>query len=197
MRFAITDPRTKAAVTAGLLFSLGAIAGVAADRWWFGGAPDLAAEPLTAVAMADALNLDATQRAQVAALLDSLELTVASAALEGPASLQAAARDARRRLVRAFPPARRDRFERWMSDRYAEMMERMCDDDVMRGGPAMMPEMMRGGRRADSGRSERMMPGREMMPERERIEREGKDERARGPSWMQDHDRIMRRCRNR
>lgn len=157
MRFAITDARTKAAVAAGLLFSLGAIVGVAADRWWFGSAPDLAARPLTAVAMADALNLDAAQRAQVAALLDSLALSVASAALEGPASLQAAARDVRQRLVHALPPDRRDRFARWMSDQYAQMMEHMCNDDMMRGAPAM--KMMRGRMPAEGMQDrERMMP---------------------------------------
>lgn len=132
MRFSMTNPRTRAAVAATLLFGLGALVGVAADRWWsFRTLSELEAAPLTAAAMADALDLDSAQQARVAALLESLQASVVHAAQEGPASLQAAARDARRRLEEGLPPDRRERFRSWMSGHHERMMEHMCDDDMM------------------------------------------------------------------
>ena len=144
MTLSITNPRAKAAIAAALLFALGAIAGAAADRWWSARAlSGREASPLTTAAMADALDLDTAQQARVRALLSDLEASVAQAALEGPGSLQRAARDARRRLEAELPPDRRERFRDWMSGHHDRMMDHMCSDDMMRDEERMRSRMHR------------------------------------------------------
>jgi len=138
MRWSVTHPQARAAIAATVLFACGAVVGVTADRWWWDRAPSTpVASPLTAAAMGDALDLDDAQRARVDELLTDLEADVALAAQEGPASLQQAARDARRRLEAELPPDRRDRFRSWMGEHHERMMDEMCGDERMRGRSMM------------------------------------------------------------
>lgn len=189
MRFSISDPRRKAALAAAVLFALGAMAGVAADRWWLGRrASELAAAPLTAEAMADVLDLDAGERARVTAVLDSLETSVARAALEGPASLQEAARGARQRLEQALPADRRGRFQSWMSGHHARMMKRMCGERATRGEPMMGPGMMPGRMPAEAEGRGRM---------RRQGEWDGRgdlNDSAGRQRWMRGREMMLREC---
>ena len=125
-------PQSKALIVAFALFSLGALAGISADRWWNERQqPTSQAGQLTVPAMARALDLDSTQEARVAALLQDLEVQVAQATREGPAALQQAARNARNRLEEEIPADRRKRFRRWMGEHREWMSEQMCDDGMM------------------------------------------------------------------
>lgn len=139
--------RLRAGLIAGLIFALGAAAGVAGDRALGGrsrATPTL--PPLTVRDMASALDLDPAQRARVATVLDSLRPEIASAAAQGTDSLRSATQRARGRIAEVLPPARRDEFQRWLDARHAHMMEMM-----RRMGPGMMgpgtigPGPMRGG----------------------------------------------------
>jgi len=124
-------PQSKALIVAFALFSLGALAGVSADRWW-SGHDQIAPQPgqLTVPAMARALDLDSAQQDRVAELLQDLEIQVARATREGPAALQEAARDARQRLEEEIPADRRERFRSWMGEHREWMSEQMCDDGM-------------------------------------------------------------------
>jgi len=125
-------PQSKALIVAFALFSLGALAGISADRWWNERQqPTSQAGQLTVPAMARALDLDSTQEARVAALLQDLEVQVAQATREGPAALQQAARNARNRLEEEIPADRRERFRSWMGEHREWMSEQMCDDGMM------------------------------------------------------------------
>jgi hypothetical protein len=142
-------PRWQAGLIAAVLFGLGVVAGVVADRAWMarsaGAAP---APPLTVASMADALGLDGATRERVAALLDSLQPEIARAAAVGPDSLRGATMRAHARLMEALPPDRRAEFQRWLDARHAHMLERMHH---------MMPGMMGPGGRP--GMSPGMGPG--------------------------------------
>ena len=140
------DTRWRVGLPAVLVFIWGAMAGVAIDRFWLtDGARAtelLAAAPLTAQSLAEDLELDASQKARIDALLDSLRPVLERAAVQGPDSLQAAARMARQRLEEALPDDRRPPFERWMSDRQAQMMDDMRSGNMMRWTPMVNREMM-------------------------------------------------------
>jgi hypothetical protein len=82
--------------------------------------------------MAEVLDLNSAQQARVVELLEDLEVRVTQAALEGPASLQEAAREARRLLEEEIPPDRRERFRNWMGEHRDWMMNEMCDEEMMR-----------------------------------------------------------------
>ena len=138
------DARWTAALPVVLVFVLGAVAGVAADRLWInGGVAELGAATLTTEGMAGALDLDPSQRERVAALLDTLQPFLAQAAVGGPDSLQAAARMARQRLEEALPPDRRLRFRSWMDDQHSRMREDMRSGNMMGWTPMMEPDMIR------------------------------------------------------
>lgn len=125
-------PQSKAVIVAFALFSLGAVAGISADRWWNERQQPLPqAGQLTVPAMAQALDLDNAQQARVADLLQDLEIQVAQATREGPAALQEAARNARQRLEEEIPADRRERFRSWMGEHREWMSEQMCDDGMM------------------------------------------------------------------
>jgi len=125
-------PQSKALIVAFALFSLGALAGISADRWWNERQQSTSqAGQLTVPAMARALDLDSTQEARVTALLQDLEVQVAQATREGPAALQQAARNARNRLEEEIPADRRERFRSWMGEHREWMSEQMCDDGMM------------------------------------------------------------------
>lgn len=148
----------KVLLPATLLFGLGLVAGVAADRLWVAGeATELLAAPLTVESMVRALDLDTVEQARVAALLDTLEAAVAYAVGLGPDSLQAAARIARQRLEQALPPDVRPRFQSWMNDHHNRMMMDMRSGDMRRWTPIIEPETMRRWTPSDRGEWERMM----------------------------------------
>lgn len=151
-------PRWQAGLIAAALFSLGAVAGVVADRAWTARSADaaLAPPPVTLQNMSDALGLDAPTRRRVAMLLDSLQPEIARAASSGPDSLRLATQRAHARLMDALPPDRRAEFQRWLDVRHAHMMERM--HHMMPGmmGPGRGPGMGPG---PGSGMGPGMMPG--------------------------------------
>ena len=179
-------PGGRAVMSATLLFGFGAVAGAAADRLWVtSGATELAAAPLTVESMAGALDLGTSERARVAALLDSLEPIVARAVVAGPDSLQAAARMARQRLEEVLPPDRRPRFRRWMSDHHDRMMDDMRGGNMMRWMPTMEPDVMR--RWRDSDQWEQMMGDRWRKEDSEMM----RDRRDRGHE-RQRRDSMMR-----
>lgn len=162
----------KGALVAALLFLLGAVAGVAVDRVWLGRWPSEAqAAPLTVDAMADALDLDASQNGRVRRVLDSLRADLARAAQAGPDSLRDAAQRGRRRLEEALPPDRRPHFEAWMDEHHARMMQMMgsgmmhsSDSGGMMRVPGETPPdsgtmMGPGVIRTDTGRGGMMRPG--------------------------------------
>ena len=125
-------PQSKAVIVAFALFSLGALAGISADRWLSARQQSIPQTgQLTVPAMARALDLDNAQQARVTELLQELEVQVAQATREGPAALQQAARNARQRLEEEIPPDRRDRFRSWMGEHRKWMSEQMCDDGMM------------------------------------------------------------------
>ncbi len=110
-----SDPRWKAALATAAVFALGVIVGIAIDRLGTGRAPErAAAAPLTVEALAEALDLESDDRARVREVVDSLENAIARASAEGPASLRAAAQEARQQLEAALPADRRGRFRSWM-----------------------------------------------------------------------------------
>ncbi len=92
--------------------------------------------------MADALELEAADRARVEALLDSLRVQVAQAAQQSPESLQVADRHARQQLVAVLPADRRDQFQEWMRGHHQRMMEHMRHGGMIRGGPTTGLSMM-------------------------------------------------------
>lgn len=150
-----SDPRWRAALVAAALFSAGVIVGVVAERTRAGRAPTAAlAEPLTVEALSRSIDLDTLTQMKVRLLLDSLEPDVARAAMQGPDSLQVAARRARQRLEAALPGDRREHFRLWMQGHRSRMMQMM--------GRGMSGGMMeRGMRRRGTGDSRPM--GRGMM----------------------------------
>lgn len=156
------DPRWQGALLAVLLFVLGLVAGVAADRVWLGGwTAEAEAASLTPEGMADALDLDPAQGARVRSVLDSLRVEVGQAVQSGPDSLRSVARRARQRLEEALPPDRRPRFREWMQDHHARMMRDM-GGGMMGPGQGMGPGMMRGRGRGGGRMGPGMMqPGRD------------------------------------
>lgn len=159
-------PTWKAALASALLFLLGGVAGVAADRLWLGGVPAAEAQPLTVAGLSAALDLDPAQGARVRSVLDSLQSEVSEAARAGVDSLRSVSLHGRRRLENALPPDRRAAFQAWMQRRHAQMMEemgggmrgrgRMMGPGGMRGGPQGGPGRMRG---RGGGRRGMMGPG--------------------------------------
>lgn len=133
------NPKWQAALATTLIFLLGAVAGVAADRVWLGRAPAVAqAATLTPAGMEAALNLTPSQAARVRAVLDSLRGEVVQAAQAGPDSLRDVAQRARQRLEEALPMDRRASFQEWMQQHHARMMQQM-GGGMMQGGAGMRP----------------------------------------------------------
>ncbi len=138
-----TGLRWKAALTAAFLVVVGIVLGIAIDRLWL--APGhVDRPPLTAEALAEELELTASEEARVREVLDSLETEISEAAGMGPDSLHAAARRARQRLERALPPHARPEFRQWMERHHRRMMKEMHGP-----GPGHGDEMRPMGR--DSG----------------------------------------------
>jgi hypothetical protein len=130
-------PGLKASLVIAVTFVLGMIAGAAADRIVRRPTPEPPLPPLTIQDMAHALALDPAERARVGAVLDSLRPEIASAAAQGPDSLELATRRARRRIADALPPGRRAQFQQWLDARHSHMIQMM-----RRFGPGMGPGMM-------------------------------------------------------
>lgn len=121
-----SNPRWRAALVAAVLFGAGVIVGVTVERTRAGRVPTPAlAEPLTVEALSRSLDLDTLAEMRVRVLLDSLEPDIAQAAMQGPDSLQAAARRARQRLEAALPGDRREPFRSWMEGHKSRMMQMM------------------------------------------------------------------------
>ncbi|MBI4501265.1 MAG: hypothetical protein HY700_08905 [Gemmatimonadetes bacterium] len=163
------DSRWRAALVSAGLFGLGAIGGAAADRAWLVGTPSLSLPgPLTGRGLARALDLNATERVRVEALLDTLRPAISRAAFQGGDSLRWAARLAQQRLEAALPPDRRAQFENWMTDHHRRMMDRMGPGATM--GPGWEGAGGSGGMMGPGGRGRMgpsgggmMGPGRGMM----------------------------------
>ncbi|MQA88742.1 MAG: hypothetical protein GEU90_00710 [Gemmatimonas sp.] len=124
--------------TAALLFTAGGATGVLMDRVWLS-PPQAEATPLTAEAMVARLGLSASEAARVQALLyDSLHAEIHAAVQQGPDSLRAAVRNARRRIEAALPSEARPEFGAWMEEQYEHMMGRMdgrpIDSEMRHGG---------------------------------------------------------------
>lgn len=153
------DPRWKAGLVAFVIFALGVGAGVSADRLWLGRTAAAGPPPITVASMAEALRLDAPERARMRALVDSLQPDIARAAAQGPDSLRTATMHARQRIEDALPPDRRADFLRWLDARHARMMEHMRGMMRRGMGPGMM-RRMGPGRRPGMGRP----PGPGMPP---------------------------------
>ena len=168
-----TGLRWKAALTAAFLLVLGIVLGIAIDRLWLtSGHVDR--PPLTAEAMAEELELTASEEARVREVLDSLETEISEAAGMGPDSLHSAARRARQRLERALPPDTRPEFRQWMERHHRRMMKEMHGRGPGHGdGTRPMGRdsghiMMRPprGPHLDSGRDSTVAPGRLMVAPR-------------------------------
>lgn len=166
------SPTWKAGLASALVFLMGGVAGVAADRLWLGGVPEAEAQPLTVAGLSAALDLDPAQGARVRSVLDSLQTDVSEAAQAGVDSLRSISLEGRRRLEDALPPDRRAAFQQWMRQRHAQMMEemgggmmgrgRMMGPGAMRGGPRGGPGRMRG---RGGGRRGMMGPGAMQRPD--------------------------------
>lgn len=155
------SPRWQAMLVTAIIFVLGGVAGIAADRVWQGRSPAVAeAATLTPEGMDAALGLDAAQQARVRAVLDSLRADVARAAQAGPDSLRNVARRGRQRLEDALPADRRVPFQQWMQQHHARMMREM-GGGMRQGGPGMGRMMGPGGmgRMMRSGASRRDTAG--------------------------------------
>jgi hypothetical protein len=118
----------RAAGAAALLLVTGGVMGVLVDRLWLP-PPKTHATPLTAEAMATRLGLTSAEEARLRALLDSLRGEIHAVVQRAPDSLQAAVRNAQRRIEAALPPDARSEFRAWMKEHHAQMVGRM------HGGP--------------------------------------------------------------
>lgn len=126
----------RAAFAAAFLIAIGAFLGVAADRLWMAHSSRAAEQTQVSVeALAYALNLNARQTEEIAALVDSIGWTISEAIEQHPDSLNAIVRQARQRLERAVPMDRQHRLQTWMDSRRAAMLDRMRSGGRMRGGP--------------------------------------------------------------
>lgn len=173
-------------VPTALIFLFGGVTGVAVDRLWRASQrTELPDAPLTAHGMVEELGLDPAQEARLTALLDTLEPAIARAAVQGPDSLQAAARIARQRMEDALPPDVRGNFRRWMTDRRDEMMADRRSGDMMRWMPMMEPEMMRRWMPDENGSWDRWMDEDRSRGEEDRW-------RERDSNMMRDRDRRNR-----
>ncbi len=145
----------KGIFAAALLFVLGVVTGVGADRIWLGQREVRTGPgPLTPAALSEALGLNPSETDRVESVLDSLQVQVSEAFQAGPDSLRSVALRARARLEEALPPNRRAHFQEWMQEHHNRMMQEM-GGGTMRGrggrggmmrGMMQSPDTGRGGR---------------------------------------------------
>lgn len=148
-----TASRWRAAAAATLLLLAGAVLGVAVDRTWIRSRPGSAVPVLSVDDLARSLDLDASTRRRVSALVDSLDSEIVRAARAGPDSLRRNAMRARRRIEAVLPPGRVPGFRRWMRTHHRAMMRQLHGEGERPGPGGMHRPGMGPGRMAPGDRS--------------------------------------------